>query len=202
VALSINFARGAAFALFALTLAPCFAAEPQAPEIVSREAWHAAPEKGALMQRQTPKAIVIHHTGERQQPKRTLEQKLRSLQEFSQRPGKVGVKLKPAWGDVPYHYYIDVSGRIGAGRPVEYAGDTNTGYDTSNRLQVVVEGNFETETPSPAQLASLRSLVAWLAAKYQIPSAQITNHSDNAQTDCPGKKLKPFLAELRAAAAN
>src|ERR1700733_12548054 len=135
-----------------------------APRIVSRAAWKAEPADEALMQRQTPTALIVHHTDTAQARKRSLEVKLRNLQHFSINPGTLAEtgKAKPAWGDVPYHYYIDVSGRIGEGRSPAFAGDTNTDYDAVGYIQVVVEGNFETETPDHRQLAALDALVAWL----------------------------------------
>lgn len=163
------------------------------PEIVPRSSWGAKPANISLMTKQVPRGIIIHHTSSRQQPKLILEQKLRGLQSFSQAPGHVGRKDKPAWGDVPYHYYIDVTGRIGEGRDINYAGDTNTAYDPRDKVQIVVEGNFEIEQPSPEQLQSLQRLLKWLTAKYSIRTENIKSHNDYAQTDCPGKNLKALL---------
>ncbi len=173
------------------------------PEIVSRAEWGAAAANASMMKAQAPKGIIIHHTGVRQQPKLTLEKKLHGLQSFSMSPGTLSgtKKKKPAWGDMPYHFYIDVSGRIGEGREVAFAGDTNTGYDTDGFIQVVVEGEFEKEKPVPAQLAALDKLTTWLAAAYRIPPDRITGHDDHAPSDCPGRNLKPYLDELRGKVA-
>jgi N-acetyl-anhydromuramyl-L-alanine amidase AmpD len=168
------------------------------PEIVSRSAWAAKPPNTALMRSQSPREIVIHHTAEKQQPQQTLQEKLQKLQKFSQNPGKVGAMAKPAWGDVPYHFYVDLAGRIGEGRNVNFAGDTNTRYDTANRIQIVLEGNFDLERPMPEQLKSLDRLVLWLAAKYRVPASKIAGHNDHvATTECPGRNLKRYLAVLR-----
>lgn len=161
----------------------------QRPEIVTRAAWKAKPPILKRMKRQVPREIIIHHTGVRQQPKISLERKLRGLQGFSQ--GE-----KP-WGDSPYHYYIGVSGRIGEARDVTYSGDTNTEYSVKDRIQVVVEGHFDRNQPTKSQLAALDALVVWLAGQYSIPGSAISAHNDHAQTDCPGKRLKPHLATLR-----
>lgn len=167
--------------------------------IVSRAAWKAKPANVKLMKPQTPREIIIHHTSVRQQRKVSLERKMRGLQGFSQRPGKVGKRKKPAWGDVPYHFYIGVSGRVAEGRDINYAGDTNTRYNTKDRVQVVLEGFFEKEKPNKAQLKTLRALTQKLAGLYNISPSKITGHNDHASTDCPGKHLKVHLPAIRTA---
>jgi hypothetical protein len=187
------------FCLLAASARPVFPAPLGEPQIVSREAWGALPPKAELMTEQKPAEIVIHHTGERQQPKISLEVKLRGFQGFAMSPGKVGALSKPAWGDVPYHYYIDVAGRIGEGRDPGFQGDAVTKFDNEDRIHIVLEGDFEREEPSKAELESLTKLVTWLAAKYAIAPEAISGHGDHDQTNCPGRNLKPILEELRSA---
>jgi hypothetical protein len=151
------------------------------------------------MQEQKPGEIIIHHTGERQQPRVSLETKMRGLQNFSMKPGKVGTLTKPAWGDVLYHFYIDAGGKIAEGRDISFAGDATTNFDNDGRIQITVEGDFEREEPTKEQLSSLKQLVAWLALKYGIAPGNISGHGDFDQTDCPGKNLKPFIEQLRVA---
>jgi hypothetical protein len=178
---------------------PSVALEPTRPEIVSREAWGAQSPNTELMQEQKPAEIIIHHTGALQQPWVSLEAKLRGMQNFSMNPGKVGLVAKPAWGDILYHYYIDLSGKIAEGRDVSFAGDAATNLDNDDRIQIVLEGDFEREQPPKAQLESLTRLITWLAAVYGIAPANISGHSDHEQTGCPGKNLKVYLEELRKA---
>lgn len=166
-------------------------------DIVSRQSWRAKPAVVKRMRPHKVSGIMIHHTSVRQQPKISLERKMRGLQGFSMRPGKVGRRKKPSWGDVPYHYYIGVSGRTAEGRSLSYAGDTNTRYNTSGWIQVVLEGDFKTDHPKPRQLAALRSLIATLKKTYGIPGSKISGHNDHASTDCPGPNLKKYLPSLR-----
>ena len=179
------------------------ATRAQRPEIVPRSAWAAKPANMTLMKPQTPREIVIHHTGEKQQPQQTLAEKLQKLQKFSQAKGSVGAVAKPAWGDVPYHFYIDAGGLIGEGRDINLAGDSNTKYDTANRIQIVLEGHFDQEQPTAHQLRSLDRLVVWLAERYRVPAQKITGHNDHvASTDCPGRNLKSYLPQLRRKVAS
>jgi len=178
---------------------PCAAQKVAQPEIVSREAWGARPANTELMQEQKPAEIIVHHTGTRQQPHVSLEAKMRGLQDFGMKAGRVGPLPKPAWGDIPYHYYIDVAGKIGEGRDTGVAGDNATAFDNDGRIQITVEGDFEHERPTEKQLKSLMQLVTWLAAAYGVPADGIYGHGDFDQTGCPGRNLRPFLDELRKA---
>ena len=167
------------------------------PEIVSRKQWEAKSPVGKGKKHKI-KYITIHHTGVKQRPDLTLEQKLRNLQAFSQRDDKLSSgKFKPAWFDVPYHYYIGVDGRIAEGRQIEYAGDTNTEYDPAGHALVVLEGSFGTEEPNAAQVDSMKKIVAWLVKKYKVPATEIKGHDDYAETGCPGENLKVLFPELR-----
>lgn len=171
---------------------------PQELEILARSAWGAQPPVAAML-RHTPRRITIHHTAVRQNPGRTLADKLKALQQFSQNPGVLGNgKPKPAWPDVPYHYYIAADGAVAEGREIQFVGDTNTEYDPTGHALVVLEGNFEEEQPTPAQLASLRRMIAWLAGRFDVPAARVGGHQDFARTLCPGRNLQALLPELRA----
>lgn len=169
------------------------------PELVSRAEWNANPPV-AEMKTHEAKFITIHHTATKQKPAVSLEEKLRNLQKFSQNEGTLtGGKKKPAWPDVPYHFYISEDGRIGEGRETRFVGDTNTEYDPTGHLLVTLEGNFEEEEPTEAQMASARRLIRWLAAQNKIPSDKIATHKDYAKTACPGKNLYDRITELRPA---
>lgn len=169
------------------------------PEIVSRKSWQAKPANTTLMRKQVPREIVLHMTAVRQQPGISLERKLRGLQGFSMRPGRVASRQKPAWGDVPYHFYVAESGRIGEGRDLAYAGDTNTPYDPADRIHVVLEGEFDTEQPTAGQISALTALIEWLSASYGIGPEKISAHKDHVATTCPGKNLFDLLPQLRKA---
>lgn len=184
----------------ALVAAISFGApSPVEPAIVSREQWgakaHLPGAKPHII-----KQLTIHHTGVKSNPARSLEDKLRGLQAFSQREDKLeNGKTKPAWPDIPYHYYISIDGRIGEGREWFFAGDTNTEYDPSGHLLIVVEGEFGQEQPSKAELESLTALTTYCCWKFRLTSEQIASHKDySKETDCPGESLYALLPALRA----
>jgi hypothetical protein len=166
------------------------------PVIVSRAEWTAKPP-GPGMEPQTVTGIILHHTGVRKNPKVSLENKMRGLQSFSQHPGQVSPgHWKPAWPDVPYHFYVDAAGRVAEGRDVGFAGDTNTNYRTTGFIQIAVEGDFEKESPGAEQLNALRELLPWLLFWNGLATENISMHMDHAQTDCPGQNFKTALPGL------
>jgi hypothetical protein len=142
------------------------------------------------MREHTITRLTIHHTGVPQLFDRSLTDKLRNLQKFSQEDSPLADgRMKPAWADIPYHLYVDVHGAVGEARDLRYAGDSNTSYDPAGHLLVVVEGNFEKETITSAQMATLEKLVPALAKKYSIPADSLGGHQDFADTSCPGAGL-------------
>jgi hypothetical protein len=167
------------------------------PAIVSRQDWNAKKTQGTAKEHSI-RFITIHHTASALNQNLSIEKKLQSLQAFSQSESRLASgKMKLAWFDVPYHYYIAVDGKIAEGREIKFVGDTNTDYDPTEHALVVLEGNFETEQPSVEQQKSLQILVAWLSAHYKVQTSEIKAHNDYTSTACPGKNLKKLLPMLR-----
>ena len=186
----------------AATVGPVPSAEAQKkagrPKIIARKDWGANKPVGEGKKHRIT-FITVHHTATAQKPEGLIGTKMRNLQAFSQRDDKLDSgKVKPAWFDIPYHYYIAADGQIAEGRPIKYAGDTNTEYDPAGHALVVLEGSFNKEIPTPAQVESLKQMVAWLARKYKVPPENIKGHSDYARTACPGENLRKLLPELRS----
>jgi hypothetical protein len=133
-----------------------------------------------------PNRITLHHGGVAFLRDRDPMQYLRNLQTWSR--GTRG------WADVPYHYLIDLDGRVYEGRNVMFAGDTNTEYDPAGHALIVVLGNFEEVEPNPAQLEAVVNTMTMLAKRFRLSSDVIAGHKDfSAQTACPGKSLYPYL---------
>lgn len=131
-------------------------------------------------------SVTLHHEGESFPPGKDPVQYLRTLQKWS--------RTEKHWIDIPYHYIIDLDGRIYEGRPIRYAGDTNTEYDPSGHALVCVVGNFEEVEPNERQLNAVVNVFSWLCKKHGITPDKIRGHKDVAQgTVCPGKNLYRYL---------
>lgn len=208
-----NIIRNSSFAVLALAALACTSAHPRARtdvegtlspampagiRFVSRAEWGAhAPV--LPMTARVPDRITIHHTGEPQNFRLTIEQKMRGLQAFSQRDDSLSSgKKKPAWADVPYHYYVAVDGSVAEGREWKYVGDTNTEYNPSGHLLVVVEGDFGRDTLTTAQRRTLNVIIPALAHHFHITGSRLAGHRDFARTACPGRNLYADLPRLRA----
>jgi N-acetyl-anhydromuramyl-L-alanine amidase AmpD len=105
------------------------------------------------------------------------------------------------WPDLAYHLVIGVDGTVYEGRDPAYRGDTGTSYDTAGHFLVVVEGNFDIDRPTQAQIDSLTAVLAWAAEHYGVPATNIGGHGDYAATACPGRHLEDRIhnGELEAA---
>lgn len=183
--------------LFFILAGAGFALADDELKIVTRQEWGAKPPVKA-MPANVPMRITIHHTATKPNLKLSIAAKLKSLQVFSQKDSKLADgRLKKAWGDVPYHYYIDAKGAVAEGREVKFVGDTNTDYDPSGHIQVVVEGNFEQAPPAPAEVKTLEQLLVRLARTYHIDPKMIGVHRDFAHTECPGKYLLALLPDIK-----
>ncbi len=179
---------------------PAIETSPIPPGVtyVPRAAWGAhAPV--LPMKEHLPVRLTIHHTGTQMRFDRTLEAKIKALQQFSQREDSLASgRKKPAWADVPYHYYISVDGRVAEGREWKYVGDSNTPYDPTGHLLVVIEGSFDTDTLTTAQRKTVELFVPALAKHFHIPATRLASHKDFAETSCPGRNVYRELPRLRA----
>jgi len=104
------------------------------------------------------------------------------------------------WGDVGYHFVIDPAGRIWEGRHLQYQGAHVKDQNPGN-IGIVCLGNFERQTPPPAQVNAMRDFVRRVQAAYQIPASRIQTHRELAATLCPGVSMQLKINQLRQAGA-
>lgn len=157
------------------------------PQIITKGQW-GGKEHFAEMPEHTISKITIHHGGVELSPEKDPMEYMRDLQKFSMDEKK--------WMDIPYHFSIDLQGKIYEARPLRYPGDTNTEYDPTGHALISVAGNYEIQKISEKQLYALVKLTAWLADKYKVPVEAIAGHKDYSKmTVCPGKDLYKYLED-------
>ena len=180
------------FAALLLSLAlPAQGAEPLAAverAIVPVASWGGTPADASRARRHAITQITLHHQGEPFKPGTDPRAYLRRLQSWS--------RASKGWLDIPYHYVIDLDGRIYAARDIGFAGDTNTDYDPSGHALIEVVGNFEEVEPNQQQLDAVVDLMALLAARYKVSLDDIKSHRDHSdKTVCPGANLYRYVKE-------
>jgi uncharacterized lipoprotein YddW (UPF0748 family) len=154
--------------------------------IVPAADWGSTPADPARAKPHTIRHITLHHQGETYAKDRDPREYLRALQKWSR-------SARP-WSDIPYHYVIDLQGRIYETRPLGIVGDTNTSYDTTGHALIQVVGNFDEVEPTPAQLEGVVQLMSVLAIRSGLTEKSIAGHRDHApDTVCPGRNLYRYL---------
>lgn len=133
--------------------------------------------------------VTLHHTGDAQplRPEDDPAAKLRALQAWGARDRN--------WWDVPYHYLMDLQGRIYEGRDWRYMGETNTAYDPGGHFLISIIGNYERQEPTPAQLDAIAGMMAWAVREFDLPLERIGGHYNYATTGCPGRYLRRYLED-------
>jgi N-acetyl-anhydromuramyl-L-alanine amidase AmpD len=113
------------------------------------------------------------------------------------------------WDELGYHFVLcngngGKSGKVEVGsRWQKQKWGAHTGGTPDNEynnvgIGICVVGSFSKSLPSRAQLKSLRELVTWLAAKYDIPAGNVIGHREapDTSTDCPGDALQGYIERV------
>jgi hypothetical protein len=148
--------------------------------VVSRGQWGARPPETGRMVPHTITRLTVHHAGD--QVGVTGPSQFRGWQNWHM--------SGQGWPDIAYHVLIGIDGTVYQGRDPAFRGDTGTSYNTTGHFLVVVEGNFEVERPTDAQVQSLEAVLAWASEHYGVSPATIAGHGDYAATSCPGRNLE------------
>jgi hypothetical protein len=171
------------------------------------------PAKGPLPSEDVRFLLVHHSASHSGHTAAEMPAILRSFYDFHTSPEK-------GWNDIAYNFLIDTAGGIWEGRSGSLAdavaGDATGGNQGYSQLVCLI-GDFNVSSPSPASLASLTALLAWLADKHAIatsPSSQvsftsrgsnlwpaganvttstITGHRTMSKTSCPGDSLNDIV---------
>lgn len=98
------------------------------------------------------------------------------------------------WGSgFAYHFYIDASG-ISQVRRIDKASAAQLDHNWES-VSICLNGNFDTQEPTPCQLIMLDALVYFLKWKY--PDAKVVSHSNLNETNCCGKYLKDYITKYQ-----
>ncbi|MBW3579123.1 MAG: peptidoglycan recognition protein family protein [Actinobacteria bacterium] len=148
--------------------------------VVCRADWAASAPTGPY-RRHTIERLTVHHTAVVNDDPSREPDLLRQHQRNHQARGFV---------DLAYHLMIARDGTVYEGRAVTAVGETFTDYDPAGHFLPCLEGNFDRQEPSDAQLAALADVLAWAAVTFGVPPETIRGHRSYAATRCPGDALQ------------
>jgi hypothetical protein len=168
-----------------------FATTPN--NVIPRAQWATGGPVPALMNRMLPiQHITIHHDG--LEPFYAADQRGTAWRlDLIRRAHR-----NKGWGDVGYHLAVDREGRVWQGRALNWQGAHVKDHNEGN-IGVVALGNFDRQSPTPAQLASLDKCVGWLMNRYKVPVSRVHTHQEwaGAKTACPGVNLQRHMNAVR-----
>jgi len=109
------------------------------------------------------------------------------------------------WGDIGYHKWIagvaDGDGLLIQGRPENKIGahcpDNKMNYRS---IGICLCGDFQTQQPTTAQLATLQTLLDDICKSKGIPRERVFGHGEvpGTATNCPGLNLLPCVKKYRS----
>jgi hypothetical protein len=158
------------------------------PDIISQKTWGGVDPAGKFIP-QRPQHITLHHEGVLFDGSIAASHYLRNVQHWS--------IVHQHWPDIPYHFIIDLEGRIYAGRPLDACGNTNTSYDVQNHALIALLGKYDAgeQSPNQSQLDSIVALMAWIADSYNISPDRIKGHRDFIPINDKGEHIDPHTHE-------
>lgn len=91
-----------------------------------------------------------------------------------------------------YNYEIAKNGRVSQARK---DGETTAACYQNNMndgraIHIALDGNFDSEKPTPEQIYALRDLMRKLVSQYGIKESDIIFHRDHAAKTCPGNNVE------------
>ena len=191
---------------------PAFAAPP-APRIRPRADWAGTLRPtGPLEAEDDVRFLLVHHTltpnGEAGEK---VAERLRQVYRFH-------TSAERGWPDVAYNFFVDPAGTIWEGRQGSLEGPVKgdaSGGSQGHALLCCFVGDFTAEPPTPAAMAAMTALLAWLAGRHgltldgpvtftsrgstkwrkgaEVTTEQVAAHRDMSATECPGDALYPLV---------
>jgi len=155
-----------------------------------REAWKAAPAKGAYIPH-TPFSIVVHHSAI---PNVSHYKGISTVQEIQR-----AHQIHRVFIDIGYHFLVGPDGVVYEGRPI-FAEGAHVRYHNSGRIGICLIGDYRKEQdslPAPG-IRALVSLCRYLLRSFHLSWQGVWGHKDlDPGTECPGEVLYSFLPVLR-----
>lgn len=172
------------------------------PTIHPTSAWGAKdPVEKLKIIRHKPTHVLVHHTAGDNVADYSKEHAFKLARSIQ------NSHIDRNFGDSGQHFLVTRGGHIAESRhrTLETLATRNSfvhGAHASGANAFTIgiehEGTYTDELPTDALWDSMTSLLAYLCQEYDIPLNNIRGHRDFTMTECPGHKLYPELAKIRA----
>lgn len=168
------------------------------PKIIGRSEWGASLPGGcstyfgrtlADLARAYNK-ITVHHDAQWADPGLDLDEAKLRMRSHQQQ------HINQGWCDLGYHYVMDPSGNIFAGRSIFSIGAHVEGVNTGN-LGVCVMGAYHQQSFPKKAEDPLVHLLAYLCEALDLSPDSIYGHRDFNVTECPGSNFYSRLPIIR-----
>jgi len=165
------------------------------PNIIPRSAWAKGGlrESGAKHAMNGVRRITIHHTAMDSTDLRSRSDVATMLERIRQEH----LRRDSRFIDIGYHYIIDPSGNIWAGRSTNLQG-AHVKDQNEHNLGICVMGNFEIQKPTRNQLSTLNGFVAEQMRRYNVHSTMLFTHRELGTSACPGINLQQIMQAARS----
>jgi hypothetical protein len=134
--------------------------------------------------------ITVHHAGAGPNYHTSKNAVARDME------GVLVSHIQRNYGDIGYHFVVDYSGTVWEGRSLAYEGAHVVAQNERN-IGVMLLGNFDSQSPSLAQVTSLDRLVALLRDRFRVKPHRVFGHRDLGYSACPGVNLYAHVTRLR-----
>ncbi len=132
---------------------------------------------GDIQPLETPKYLIIHHTGNTKTIQKIINLHIK----------------KKMWASIGYHFLIGKNGQIYYARDIKLVGAHTKGFNTK-AIGIALFGNFNEIEPSKKQLESLNLLVTKLKKEKKIQ--KILGHNEAIYSELRNKYKKLPKTEI------
>lgn len=166
--------------------------------IAPRSSWGARYSDGDVALTGLALEVFAHHTVTAQLPPDASVEAERAQMRSIEATGhaRFATPQAPNFG-ISYNVLIFPSGRAYQGVSFNRRGAHTDGRNSTVR-SICFVGNYETNQPTAAQLATAAAIYAEGKGKWWVPNAPLRGHRDLKPTACPGKNVYAQLPAIRA----
>lgn len=172
------------------------------PTIHATDAWGAKkPTETLEIVPRKPTHILVHHTAGKNVSDYSQEHAYALAREIQDS------HIDRGFGDSGQHFLVTRGGHIAESRhrTLETLATKNSfvhGAHASGANAFTIgiehEGTYTDELPPQELWDAMITLIAYLCQEYGVPLNNIRGHRDFTMTECPGHRLYPELAQIRA----